>query len=105
MSFYKIKTYVKLSVLTLLVVAVLVFMASNFEKISIKFLWWNIWQAPTFALILVSASLGVTFFLISRQIRKVISDIRNIRHEKKTREKLLKEIKQEVVEKGESNSN
>jgi uncharacterized integral membrane protein len=86
----------------LVVLLVVIFMASNFEQIEIKFLWWDIWQVPAFALILASASLGITFFLISRQIRKVLGEVRNLRREDKTREKLIKEIKQKVEQKGDS---
>lgn len=96
MSIYKVKTYTKLIAMMVVLLVVVIFMASNSDKVKIKFLWWDIWHAPTFALILVSASLGATFILVSRQIRNVISEVSNLRRDEKTRQKLLEQLKQKA---------
>ena len=98
----KFTTYAKLTGIAFLVLLVLLFMASNREKVTIKFLVWEIWEAPLFALIFLMANLGIFVFLVCRKIRHVINDVRQLRREEQSREKLISEIKSQVRE--ESNS-
>ena len=102
MSFYKVKIYVKMVGIALVFLIVVIFMASNREAVSIKFLGWQIWQAPLFAFIFAMASLGVIIFLITRKIRKVFGDVKELRREEKSRKKLVEEVKKAVEQKGNS---
>jgi len=92
-NFRKIGVYAKLAVISVLLFAVLVFMASNRNPIEVKFFNRILWRAPGFALILASMSFGVIVFWVGRRIRGVLSDIRNLRREEKAHRKIMDEIK------------
>ena len=77
----------------LLLFVVLAFMLSNSDRIEVKFFKWTVWEAPAFALILASMSFGVTIFWVGRKIRSVLNDIRELRREEKSRNKIINEIK------------
>ena len=44
MSIYKLKIYAKMTGIILLLLVVLIFIASNRETVTVKFLGWVIWQ-------------------------------------------------------------
>ena len=92
-TFRKIGVYGKLAAMLLLLFVVFVFMFSNRDLVELKFFKWTVWQAPAFALILASISFGVTVFWLSRKIRGVLRDMRELRREEKARLKLINEIK------------
>ena len=96
MSIYKLKIYAKMTGIILLLLVVLIFIASNRETVTVKFLGWVIWQAPLFAFILAAAGMGVAVYLVSRKIRKVLKEYREMRREEKTRRKLVDQVKKEV---------
>ena len=95
-SWHKIKTYGKVTgIITVLVVALL-FMFSNMERVTVKFLWLEIWQVPTYAFIFLVANGGIVVFLVCRRMGKAFRDMRQLRHESKAHQELIKEVKQQV---------
>jgi len=91
----KVKTYAKLISIGLLVLLVLIFMASNRERVMIKFLVWD-WQLPLFGLIFLTAILGIFIFLVCRKIMNVVNEFRQIRREEKSHQNLVQEITKQV---------
>jgi len=96
MTGYKLKVYSKLTGIILVLVIVLLFIASNREQVTVKFLAWDIWTAPLFAFIIAVASMGTVVFLITRKVRKVLGEFKEIRREDKTRKQLVSQVKKEV---------
>ena len=96
MTLHKIKVYVRLFVVVLLFLVVVIFMASNHRPIAVKFLGWTIWQAPGYAFIFLVANLGIVIFLVVRQMRKIINDVRDLRRERKTSRHLVEKSKQKT---------
>ena len=99
MSFHKIKVYARLTVIVLVLLAVLLFMFSNSQTVSIEFLVWKLWEVPAYALIFLSANMGVVVFLVSRRIRRAVKDIQNVRREDSTHRELINDSKTEVITK------
>ena len=93
---HKIKTYAKLTAVVLLAVFIALFMASNTEPVTVKFLWKQLIVLPTYTYTFFAANAGILIFLIARRIRKLIKDIKQLRHEERTRQKLVSEIKSKV---------
>ena len=80
----KVKVYAKLSLICLVMLAVLIFILSNTERIEIKFLGLRIVETSAWLLIVLAGFLGVIVFLIARRIRSVVRQFRQIRSTKKT---------------------
>ena len=95
-SWHRIKTYAKVSGIALVLLLALVFMFSNLDRVTVKFLWYEVWQAPTYAFILVVAIGGIVLFLICRKLGGVLRDVRQLRSENRARRELVKEVKREV---------
>ena len=89
---HKIKVYGRAIGIGLVVLVVLVFMASNRERVTVKFLTWEIWHAPLFAFIFVVANGGILIYLVARKFRKVLGDLRDLRREDKTHKQLVDQI-------------
>jgi len=89
MTMHKFKVYSKLIGIGLVVLVALLFMVSNREPVAVKFAFWQIWEAPLFALIFAAASLGVIVFLVTRRIRKVFGEVRDLWREEKARKELV----------------
>ncbi len=96
MTFRKVWLYSQIALLVFLALIVLIFMASNSERVTIKFLKWSLWQAPVFALIIGSASLGATLTLFSRTIIKLFKDIRSMRQSEQERKKVRQEVLDQI---------
>ena len=96
MSLHRIKIYAKLSGIILLFLVVLIFMIFNRQQVEVNFLVWKIWSGPLFVFIFAVASLGILVFLVTRKIRKVISDLRQMQREDKARRKLVDDVKKET---------
>ena len=92
MTFYKFKIYAKMAGIGLALAIVLTFVASNREIVQVKFLHWVIWQAPLFALITAAAGMGVGVYLVTRRVRKVLVEYREMRREEKSRRELVKSV-------------
>ena len=99
MSVRKFITYAKLSGITLMFVGVLIFMVSNLDTVSIEFLWWQTPEVPKFAFMLSAAAIGVLVFRVAGGIRRVVTDLRQIRREEKARLEIAAEVRKEVTEK------
>ena len=89
MTMHKFKVYAKLVGIGLVVLVALLFMVSNRQTVAVRFAFWQLWQAPLFALIFAAASLGVIVFLTTRRMRRVIGDVRHLRREEKARKELV----------------
>ena len=97
MTLLKIKTYAKLGGIILVVSFIMHFMWSNSERVPVRVFWREVANVPLFYVIIASASSGAIIFLFARKFRKLWKDLRQIRQEEKTRQKLTAEIKSEVV--------
>ena len=95
MSWRKIKVYSKLTLIGIVVLFVLLFMASNRDPVEVKFLGWPIYTVPTFALIFIVANGGIGVFLIVKRLGKVIADVKRLRHESRARRALVTEVREE----------
>ena len=94
---HKFKTYAKLIGILLLVLFIVHFMWSNKQTVTLRLFWRDIFkEVPMFYVILGAASGGIFIFLIARKFRKLIADLRQIRKEEKTKQKLVSEIKAKV---------
>jgi len=80
-NFHKIKIYAKVTAISLVILAALLFMFSNRQIVTIKFLWWEIWKVPTYAFIFLVANGGILIYLIARKIGKVIRELRQMLRE------------------------
>ena len=95
-SWYKIKTYGKVTGIVSVLAVALLFMFSNMQQVTVKFLWFEIWQVPTYAFIFLVANGGIAVFLICRRMGKAFRDMRQLRHESKAQQSLITEVKQQV---------
>ena len=96
MSWRKIKVYSKLTLIGIVVLFVLLFMASNLHKVTIKFLWWKTYEVPTFAFMFIVANGGIGVFLIVKRLGKVVTDVKQLRHESRARRALVTEVREEA---------
>ena len=81
----KIKVYTKLSFICLVILAALIFIVSNSQPATIRFLGLSM-TAGAWLLIVLAALVGIAVFLIARRISSVLRDFRRIRAESKTRD-------------------
>ncbi|MBN1765052.1 MAG: DUF1049 domain-containing protein, partial [Sedimentisphaerales bacterium] len=102
MSFYKFKVYAKFGGIIFLVLLVIIFMASNREQVTVKFMGWEIWKAPLFAFIFAVASMGAVIFLVSKKVIKIWRDMKQLRREEKAQKELVDEVKKQVEQKEQS---
>ena len=99
MSLRKTITYTKLSGIALVFVVVLIFMLSNHDPVSVGFLWWQTPEVPKFAFMLSVAAIGVLVFRVAGGVRKVMTDLRQIRREEKARLDMAATVRKEMTEK------
>ena len=95
MSLHKIKVYAKLAFLLVVATAVVIFIASNREPVSVKFLWWRTPEFPLFWAIFIVANGGILIFLTVRRTRKIIIDVKQLRREERARRQLVAEVKRQ----------
>ena len=88
MSWSKIKTYTKLTIIGLVVLAAIIFMASNGSDVEVRFLGWTIFKRPLWLFILIVGNVGGLFYLLMKQLRRVIVEIKAIRREKQASHRL-----------------
>ena len=96
MTLYKFKIYAKMTGISLVLAIVLIFVASNREMVPVKFLHWVIWKQPLFALIAAAAGMGVGVYLVTRRVRKVLVEYKEMRREEKSRQELVKNVKKDI---------
>ncbi len=105
MSFYKIKVYAKLTAVILLFTTILIFMASNRQKVDIKFFGVNIISdMPLFYLIFAVANLGGMVYLVTGKIRKLTRDIKQIRRDNKKRQEMILQVKKDLQQENKQKS-
>ena len=92
MGLKKIRVYVNLSIVILVLAVVVIFLLSNRQDVEVKFLGWTLWTSKSYTLIFASANLGIVFFLVTKRIKLVIGQMRELKKEKKLRDKIAKEI-------------
>ena len=83
----KIKVYTKLSFICLVILAAVIFIASNRQLVTIRFLGWSLVEAGAWLLIVLAGLAGIAVFLIARRTNSVLRDFRRIRTESETRDK------------------
>ena len=88
MSWNKFKVYAKLTIIGLVVLIVILFMASNMTRVTVKFLWWRIYEVPTAAFIFIVGNAGILVYLVVKRLRRVIADIKAIQKEKEVLHRL-----------------
>ncbi len=81
----KIKVYTKLSFICLVILAALLFIVSNGQPVTIRFMGWQLVETGVWLLIVLAGLVGIAVFLIVRRISSVLRDFRRIRTESKTR--------------------
>ena len=91
---HKIKTYTKLTGVALVILVALIFILSNRDPVTIKFLWLETAPLPKYFFIVILAVGGVLFFWVCRRIGRVIADLRLLRREQKTRRELIEQARQ-----------
>ena len=96
MNISKFKAYTKLISISVVLLAVLLFMLSNAEPVTVKFLWWTLWQVPLYAFIFVVANGGIVVFFVSRKLARVIKEVRQLRREENTQRRLVDQIRKDV---------
>lgn len=95
-NWHKMKTYTRMTVVILVLVLGLLFMLCNRKPVTVNFLWITKWEVPTYAFIFLVANGGIVIFLICRRTRGVWHDMRQLQSERRARQKLIKEVKQQM---------
>ena len=98
-NWHKIKTYGKLTGILLIILIVLMFILSNRDPITVKFLWKDLVTMDLYFFIIIVAVMGILVFLVAKKIRKVIIDLRMILREQKEQKKLVNDISQKINKK------
>ena len=93
MNLNKIRVYVNLSIVILVAAVVLIFLLSNTQEVKVKFLGWELWNSKSYTLIFASANLGIVFFLVSKRIKLIIGQMRELKKEKKLRDIIEQKVK------------
>ena len=91
---HKIKTYTKLTGVVLVIAVAIIFILSNREPVTVKFLLLETAELPMYFFIVVLSVGGMLFFWVCRRIGRVIADLRLLRREQKTRRELIEQAKQ-----------
>ena len=81
----KIKVYTKLSFICLVILAALIFIVSNRQPVTIRFMGWQLVETGAWLLIVLAGLAGIAVFLIVRRTSSLLRDFRRIRTESKTR--------------------
>jgi len=102
MNWKKIKIYSKLLGISLVVLVLLAFILSNREPTQVRFLWWQTPELPMYLFVLAVAACGILAFGIFRRVGHVVREYRLMRTTEKERQKLVAEVKQNVMENTES---
>ena len=85
-SMRKFKVYAKLTGVIIVALTVLAFIASNREPVRVKFLWMDLVELRTYWFIVLVSACSIMSFLGAKKIRRVISDVRLIRRERKAQD-------------------
>ena len=88
----KIKVYTKLSFIFLVILAALIFIVSNRQPVTIRFMGWQLVETGAWLLIVLAGLVGIAVFLIVRRISSVLRDFRRIRTEVKPETEILRPL-------------
>ena len=102
LSARKIKVYFKLTIISLGVIAVLIFLIQNSMRVQFKFLHLKTRELPLVLFGLSMMGIGVLLYRVRTWISRIIRDVRQMRREEKVRRELVDEVKKES--KGKTNS-
>ncbi|MBN2209767.1 MAG: hypothetical protein JW709_00075 [Sedimentisphaerales bacterium] len=94
-TWHKVKVYARLAGVIIALLAVLLFILSNHEKVSVKFLWWETPEIGMYLFILIVGVGSVLLWWVIRRIRHVIVETMTLVREDKTRKKLTPKTENE----------
>ncbi len=92
----KLQVYLRLGGVSFVILMLLIFVFSNTQPISIRFLWWKTPEIPLFWFTVIAANFGIIISWIFRRMCKIIHDIRLVRQDEKTRQQLINEVRRET---------
>ena len=95
LSVRKFKVYFKLTIISLGVLAVLIFVIQNREPMSFKFLFWHTRELPLVLFGLSMMGIGALLYRVRNWISKIIRDVRQMRRDEKMRQELVDDVKKE----------
>ena len=95
LSVRKFKVYFKLTIISLGVLAVLIFLIQNSERVSFKFLFWHTRELPLVLFGLSMMGIGALLYRVRNWISKIIRDVRQMRRDEKMRLELVDQVKKE----------
>lgn len=93
LSVRKFKVYFKLTIISLSVLAVLIFLIQNSERVSFKFLFWHTRELPLVLFGLSMMGIGALLYRVRNWISKIIRDVRQMRRDDKMRQELVDQVK------------
>ncbi|MCF7957259.1 MAG: hypothetical protein K9M57_02290 [Phycisphaerae bacterium] len=96
MNWRKIKIWTKVSLLVVLAIIIIIFIASNTEKVQIKFYKWSTPEWPMYIFVISVANLGGVLYITAKRIRRIIKDVQLLMRDEKARQKAKEEIKEGV---------
>ena len=91
----KIKVYCKLTIISLALIAVLIFLIQNSERVSFKFLFWHTRELPLVLFGLSMMGIGALLYRVRNWISKIVRDVRQMRRDEKMRQELVDDVKKE----------
>ena len=95
LSVRKFKVYFKLTIISLGVLAVLIFLIQNSERVSFQFLFWHTRELPLVLFGLSMMGIGALLYRVRNWISKIIRDVRQMRRDEKMRLELVDQVKKE----------
>jgi len=95
LSVRKFKVYFKLTIISLGVLAVLIFLIQNSNKVSFKFLFWHTRELPLVLFGLSMMGIGAMLYRVRTWLGKIIRDVRQMRRDEKMRLELVDQVKKE----------
>ena len=95
LSVRKFKVYFKLTIISLGVLAVLIFLIQNSERVSFKFLFWHTRELPLVLFGLSMMGIGALLYRVRNWISKIVRDVRQMRRDEKMRQELVDDVKKE----------
>ena len=96
MLWHKIKTYGRLTGIGLVILGTVLFILSNREPVTVRFLAWEWVTLPLYAFILFVAVGGIVLLWIVRKIGSTLRDVRKLRQEKAMANRMVQKIRQDV---------
>jgi len=87
-TWHKFKVYARLAGVILALLAVLLFILSNHEKVSLQFLWWHTPPIGMYLFVLIVGAGSVLLWSLLKRIRYVFGETVALVREEKARKKL-----------------